>query len=520
MTLSLADQLRGLTEGELVELFAGVPASQIAALRWCWREVWARPDVREPGQPHLGRGQLPPPGNWTWWANIGGRGSGKTRSCAEWVSELALRQGAGFVVHLVGQTPEDAAATMIGGVSGLAAVSPPWAGFEFKASKDGGICTWQNGARGRLFGATTPRKGRGPACCAMWLDDPAAYPATGLEMFHQLLYGFRERMPDGSEPRGVISSTPIDSEILAEILAGEDGSRGEEIVYSASAPDDNRANLAQSLFTQHLAGIAGTEEEARERWGTARGSSKDGPFAALLFAEAPIRVAEPAADDVDEIAIPVDPSDGSGPTHDEWGLGAMAKRRDKHLVVLEDASGMYDDPGAGKVIFQLVDRWGARYPRARIVIVAEVNHGKQRVGSCIRAAYLEREVEAARAGAARIRPPPELVTVTTRDPKGRRAGPVAGLFKEGVLHHVPGLGIARAKSGPSLGISLEGQLRAFVDGMGGRRKDDRVDMVLLGAHHLADLGNGEIKPTAAELFAGLREARERMPRPAFPGRRV
>jgi phage terminase large subunit-like protein len=516
--LSLADQLRGLTDAELVEIFADLTPREIAALRWCWREVWGRPDVREPGSPHLGRGQLPPPGGWTWWANIGGRGSGKTRSCAEWVSEQAQRQGEGFVVHLLAQTPEDGAATMIGGPSGLEAISPPWAGFKFSSSKEGGILEWKNKARGRLFGSTTPRKGRGPACCCMWLDDPAAYTPAGLETYRQLSYGFRERMPDGSEPRGVISSTPSNSDLLEEILRGEDGSRGKAIVYSASAPDDNRSNLAEALVTEHFAGITDPDELARERWGTGRGGGKDGPFAALVFHEAPIRVAFPAMADVAEIAICVDPSDGSGPTHDETGLGAICTRRDRHLVVLEDASGMHDDTSAGRAIFALIDRWQARYPTARIVIIAEINHGRQRVESCIRAAYLEREVEAARKGAAKVRPPPQLVAVTTRDPKGRRAGPVAALYQTGLQHHVAGLGIAKATSGPSQGISLEGQLHDFRDTASKRRRqDDRVDMVLLGSTYLADLLglNGPPPPSAEARFEGFAKAQERLPVPAW-----
>ena len=40
--------------------------------------LWARPE------------QLPPPGDWTTWLFMGGRGAGKTRAGAEWVRGLAL----------------------------------------------------------------------------------------------------------------------------------------------------------------------------------------------------------------------------------------------------------------------------------------------------------------------------------------------------------------------------------------------------------------------------------------------
>ena len=46
--------------------------------------------------------QLPPPGDWTTWLLMGGRGSGKTRAGAEWVRSLA-RQGVSPIA-LVGET--------------------------------------------------------------------------------------------------------------------------------------------------------------------------------------------------------------------------------------------------------------------------------------------------------------------------------------------------------------------------------------------------------------------------------
>ena len=39
--------------------------------------------------------QKPPPGDWTTWLFLGGRGAGKTRAGAEWVWEVAEGLGAG-----------------------------------------------------------------------------------------------------------------------------------------------------------------------------------------------------------------------------------------------------------------------------------------------------------------------------------------------------------------------------------------------------------------------------------------
>ena len=52
------------------------PFSAIAdALESDWRAI-ARPE------------QLPPPGDWSAWLFLGGRGAGKTRAAAEWVRDL------------------------------------------------------------------------------------------------------------------------------------------------------------------------------------------------------------------------------------------------------------------------------------------------------------------------------------------------------------------------------------------------------------------------------------------------
>ena len=67
-------------------------------------------------------GQLPPDGEWRVWLMLAGRGFGKTRAGAEWVSALA-RARPDAVFALVGATPAEVERVMIGGSSGLIAVA-------------------------------------------------------------------------------------------------------------------------------------------------------------------------------------------------------------------------------------------------------------------------------------------------------------------------------------------------------------------------------------------------------------
>src|SRR3974390_1683657 len=85
-------------------------ASIADALETDWQTV-ARPE------------QLPPPGDWSTWIILAGRGAGKTRSGAEWVRSLAESASVGRIA-LVGPTAADTRDTMVEGESGLLAIAP------------------------------------------------------------------------------------------------------------------------------------------------------------------------------------------------------------------------------------------------------------------------------------------------------------------------------------------------------------------------------------------------------------
>ena len=75
-----------------------------------WWPLWAH------------EGQLPPPGDWRVWMIRAGRGFGKTRAGAEWVSQVA-RDKPDARIALVAATAQDARRVMVEGESGLLAVA-------------------------------------------------------------------------------------------------------------------------------------------------------------------------------------------------------------------------------------------------------------------------------------------------------------------------------------------------------------------------------------------------------------
>jgi phage terminase large subunit-like protein len=424
--LALVDRLRALPAEDRRAILGRCSARELAALRWCWREFWARPDSRTPGNVN-GTGQLPPPGDWTWWGQIGGRGSGKTESGSRWTQAEAERLGAGCIFHLVGANVDDARATMIEGPSGLLQAAPPWARPVYQPSVKGGTLTWPNGAVARLFGADKPSKGRGPQCNRMWVDDPAAFGPHGKDVLDQLLFGFRIRAPDGSPPRGTVTSTPIDSELLAFFLSGEDGQRRSRIVYSRSITDDNRANLSEEFFEQTLAEFAGTELERQERYGELVAGTER-TFRGFDFTKDPIRVG--AAPELRKIGIGIDPSTSGGAHACEVGIIVGGIDAQAHTYALEDLSRVATTADWPRVVVEAAARWDADF------IVVESNKGTSWAEDLLHGAEKLRRAELGEPMLSRL----TVIPVRADEVKGARAGRLVPLYRQGMVHHVAGLG--------------------------------------------------------------------------------
>src|SRR6185312_3523560 len=103
--------------------------------------------------------QAPPPGDWTTWLLLGGRGAGKTRAGAEWVKHLALTEPKQGPIALIGETEHDAREVMVEGVSGLLAVHEPHERPTWIPSRR--RIEWNNGAVAQVFSAEDREGWRG-----------------------------------------------------------------------------------------------------------------------------------------------------------------------------------------------------------------------------------------------------------------------------------------------------------------------------------------------------------------------
>jgi phage terminase large subunit-like protein len=110
---------------------------------------------------------------------MGGRGSGKTRTGAEWVRACALGEWAPAYrpakrIAIVAPTFDEARLVMIEGQSGIMSVHGRYDRPRFEPSKR--LLTWEaTGAIAQVFTAEEPDGLRGPQFDAAWCDELAKW---------------------------------------------------------------------------------------------------------------------------------------------------------------------------------------------------------------------------------------------------------------------------------------------------------------------------------------------------------
>lgn len=166
---------------------------EACALEFDWK-FWARPDQ-----------QLEPPGDWTTWLFLGGRGVGKTRTGAEWI-RANVESGLMKRIALVGRDAADVRRVIVEGESGILAISPPWFYPKYEPSKR--QISWPNGAVATIYTDAEPDALRGPQHDGAWCFSHGAMITShqGAEMpIESIRPGAMVLTRDG--PRRVIANS-------------------------------------------------------------------------------------------------------------------------------------------------------------------------------------------------------------------------------------------------------------------------------------------------------------------------
>jgi len=376
--------------------------------------------------------QLPPAGDWSTWLVMAGRGFGKTRAGAEWVREIAERDGAARIA-LVGASLHDARSIMVEGESGLLAIAPPdWRPRWLPSLRE---LRWPNGARAQIFGAADPDALRGPQHSHGWADEIGKWP-HGIAAWDNLAMGMRL----GRRPRMVATTTPRATPLVVR-LAADPG-----VVVTRGRTRDNGANLPAAFLAEMERGFAGTRLGRQELDGELLLDIEGALWTRALIEQCRHLGAAPGRDALVRVVVGVDPpARASG---DACGIVAAGRDRSGMAYVLEDATveGASPERWARRVA-ETAARWRADR------VVAEANNGGDMVAAVLRAADIALPVKMVHASRG----------------KTARAEPVAALYESGHVRHAANLS---ALEDQLCGLTING----FYEGPG--RSPDRADALV------------------------------------------
>ncbi|MEE2567336.1 DNA-packaging protein [Hyphobacterium marinum] len=373
--------------------------------------------------------QHPPETDWSIWLFLGGRGAGKTRAGAEWVS-AQVRAGCRRVA-LVAPTLGDAREVMVDGPSGLKQVSPWGERPVFEVSRR--RLVWPNGAIGYVFSAEDADSLRGPQFDCAWADEFAAWAAPQATL-DNLRLGLRL----GDNPRLAVTTTPRPIPALKRLITQP----GVAVTRGGTAQNAN--NLAPGFLAAMEASYGGSRLGRQEL----DGELIEDPPGALWTRDDIEAAITGERGDFDRIVVAVDPPASAHAGSDECGIvvaGARGSGPGRVATILADKSFGPASPEAwARVVAQSYEEFEADR------VVAEVNQGGDMVMSVLAATGAGLPVSAVRASRG----------------KHVRAEPVAALYAAGRVKHT-----GRFRE-------LEDQMCAFGAPDAPKSSPDRVDALV------------------------------------------
>lgn len=380
--------------------------------------------------------QLLPPGDWSIWLILAGRGFGKTRTGAESV-RLLIEKHAYRRAALIGASQVQTRAIMVDGVSGLRACykNKRCAPTLLSSKKQ---LLFKNGAIAECFGGDQVDQLRGPQFDLAWIDELAKFRRPEA-LLDQLSFSLRL----GSAPKCIITTTPRPLPILEKLMKRED------VVVTKGSTFENSDNLAPKFLTQVADQFRHTRLGAQELYGEVL-SEQEG----ALWQRSMLHYKQPAYDEngtplLRRIVVAIDPATTHHEKSDETGVVVVGLDAQGDAYVLEDLSGRHSPLAWGE---RAVDAYH-RYRADRIV--AETNKGGDLVERVIRsldASASYKEVRATKG-------------------KATRAEPVAALYERGRIFHTRPF------------TQLEEQMCSFVPGLTSK-SPDRIDALVWGITEL------------------------------------
>ena len=388
--------------------------------------------------------QRAPSGDWDDWLYLGGRGTGKTRACAEEVA-AALVLNRRWRIAILAPTYADARDTCVEGESGLIAIFERWGLVEDRDytwnRSIGELVMTDTKSRVKLFTAEKPARMRGPQHHMAWVEELAQVVKAASDALDMLRFGLRL----GKHPRLVASTTPLPLIVIKDMLADP------QCAKSRGTTDDNAANLPRRTLEAFHKRYDGTRLGRQELGGDLL-DDMPGALWKRAWLDAgrvfvipgsptwgdinPDTVARSTAECRDvakailaglaalgiiltRIVVGVDPAVTSTEDADESGIVVAGVGTDGHFYVLADYT-VRDTPQVVVAkILQAYDDWDAS------TIIVEVNNGGE---------WIPDSILTARQNA--NRPTVSVQAIHAKKGKRVRAEPVSAIYESGRAHHV------------------------------------------------------------------------------------
>jgi phage terminase large subunit-like protein len=399
--------------------------------------------------PHARGDQWPPPGeDWFSWFLSGGRGSGKTRTGAEYTRRMSERV---HRIALIAPTGADVRDTMIEGESGLQYVFA-LAGQKIRWEPSKRRITFPSGAIATTFSGEEPDRLRGPQHGFAWLDEPAHMPQIE-DVWSNLMFGLRL----GDRPHVVLTSTPIPTKWVRRIQGDP------TTVVNRVSTYANINNLAPTFRDLVVAQYEGTRKGRQELYGELLMDVEG-----ALWQDGMIQRREIDEADFDRIVVAVDPAGTANRRSDETGI-IVAGKSGSEAWVFHDASAKYSPKGWAERTLSLYDRYNAD------AIVVEKNFGGDMVKDVIQRTVRAGELQ------------PRIIVKQATRSKQLRAEPIVNLYEQGKVFHWNDV------------AALETEMLSWIPGQGD--SPNRVDAMVWALTEL--MGGGGVARVASARRGNL-----------------
>lgn len=454
MALSLQQEFALLDEEVAAAWLAEQPLEKLQEIirgEWWWV---SRPE------------QVPPETSYSIFLYLAGRGSGKTRSGAEWIVERCLRYplsvaGAPTEHLIVAESINDARITCMEGEAGVLRVLER-RGLErdkhytYTRSPKPMIIILEHGTKILTAGADNEDCGRGGNNTSIWADEIITWKKP-METWRAGLRPSLRGSIKGDRPRAFVTTTPKPIDILRMWLAETDGSvavsRGSTFDNVMGLPDDFLNDMRKEYGDSRL----GRQELYGEMLDDAEGA---------LFSQGHINRArvDIGPEEVAFRVLAVDPSLTGAEDGDEMGAVVVSRAPDDHLYVVADASIKLVGREAALHCWTIFEQYECD------MLVVESSLGKQWMAQVLTDAY--RELQKQGVFDPDTNPPMAACDPSYRQGKVLRAEPVAMRYQQGKVHHI----------GSEFG-ELEKQMTGW-DPLAARDSPDRLDALVYGCRYL------------------------------------